>query len=412
VRARLGALSPASRLLTPPGTGLHDRSTRLFLYLAGPYALDGDWLVLDGISDRRTLMRTAFADVQENGTAEFTLLVGRLLESGVDPEVAHLLIAAEPRLRVVDDQVLDWSGSLADKAALVLALTSKPMTLDELAAVVEPNSVRSMTTQIQTDPRFMRVGLRRYALAIWDLDQFGGIVPAMAERLADGPLPITDLANELADEYGVSPNSIKIHASTHRGFLSQAGKVALRPALQPYRPKENLEETARCYVLDGCWSWRVPVDHDVLRGAGRSVPEAFAVHLGAAPLSKGAIDSPVGRIALAWDQYPHIGSLRAAARSLDADQGDWMFIRRIRPATVDLTLVRADELADDPELRLRALLGAGGSASSLEQVLADALGLAGTVNHDLADERAVLVARKERMLLDLLDAIDGPEGQR
>jgi hypothetical protein len=79
---------------------------------------------------------------------------------------------------------------------------------------------------------------------------------------------------------------------------------------------------------------------------------------------------------------------------------------------VDLTLVRADELADDPELRLRALLGAGGSASSLEQVLADALGLAGTVNHDLADERAVLVARKERMLLDLLDAIDGPEGQR
>ena len=48
-----------------------------------------------------------------------------------------------------------------------------------------------------------------------DLDQFEGIVPAMAERLADGPLPITDLANELADEYGVqcSFEPISVHTA-------------------------------------------------------------------------------------------------------------------------------------------------------------------------------------------------------
>lgn len=409
IRARLGALAPVARLAGSANAALDDRTTRLFLYLAGPYGLDGDWLVLDSIGDRHSLLLTAFDDVQEAGIAPLAALVDRLLESGVGEDVAQLLIEEDPRLRTFDDRVVDWKGSLADKAELVLTLTGQPMTLEELAEIVEPNSTRSMAAQIQTGSRFVRVGLRRYAMAAWDMDQFVGIVPTMVERLANGPRPVEALAQELADEYGVSPNSIKIHAGTHPGFISEGGRVSLRPALQPYRPKTNLEESRHCYVVDGLWSWRVPVDHDVLRGAGRALPEAFAVHLGAAPLSKGSIDSPVGPIALGWGQFPHIGSLRAAARSLDAEEGDWMFIRRVRPSAIDVVLLRTAELPQDPDLRLRALLGAGDSEAPLEQVIADALGLAGTIDHDLAEERALLKARREPMLLELLDAIEADQ---
>jgi hypothetical protein len=242
------------------------------------------------------------------------------------------------------------------------------------------------------------------------MDRFDGIVPAMAARLSDGPLPIEQLATELSEEYGVSANSVRIHASMHPGLLSEGGKVGLRPALHPYKPKTNLEATRHCYIVDGVWSWRVPVDHDVLRGAGRSVPEAFATHLGANPLTKGSIDSPVGAIPLAWDQYPHIGSLRAAARALDAEQGDWMFIRRVRPSAVDMVLVRAVDLPKDPEPRLRELVGAGDTEGSLEQVLADALGMPGTVNHDLSEERAALAARNEPLLVELIDAVEEAPG--
>lgn len=409
IRGHLGALAPLSRLASVAAGSLDDRTPRLFLYLAGPYGLDGDWIVLDSIGDRRSLLLTAFEEVRDGGLAPLPALIDRLMESGVEEDVAQLLVDEEPRLRIIDEQVLDWRGSLAEKAELVLTLKGQPMTLGELAEVVEPNSERSMTSQIQVSDKFVRVGLRRYALSAWDMDRFDGIVPAMAERLANGPRPTEALATELANEYGVSPNSIKILAGTHPGFLSQGGSVSLRPALQPYRPKTNLEETRHCYVIDGFWSWRVPVDHDVLRGAGRALPEAFAVHLGAAPLSKGSVDSPVGSIALGWGQFPHIGSLRAAARSLDAEQGDWMFIRRVRPSVIDMVLVRAADLPEDPQLRLRALLGDGGSEAPLEQVLADALGLAGTVNHDLAEERAVLEARREPMLLELLDAIEASD---
>ena len=114
-----------------------------------------------------------------------------------------------------------------------------------------------------------------------------------------------------------------------------------------------------------------------------------------------------------WQQHPTIGSLRAAARSVDAVQDDWLFIRRIRPSAIDVTVVRDADLPADPEARLRALVGSTDAAQPLEQVLADALGLRGTVNHDLTEERAALAARREAALVELIDAIEaGPRGKQ
>lgn len=404
LRESLGAAVPSALLVGEFAAYPPDLLDRLILHLAGPYRFDGDWYVLSSIGNFAACVRSTFDSVAEEGVAPVAALVDALIELGVRPEYVEPAILSDGRLSVRDDVVVDWSGSLSSKATIALRIAGRPLSSDELVAFVQPNSERSFSNAVHADERITRVGVGRFALTEWDMDEFHGIVPAMVERLTDGPVDLDQLRDELASEYAVSTNSVVIMASTHPVFLLEAGKVMLRPADQPYIPSDNIEATRYCYLVDGVWSWRVPVDRDVLRGSGRQLPEAFAVHLGAVPLSKGTLDSPVGPIGLAWNQYPSIGSLRAAARSLDAVEGDWMFVRRVRPSAIDFRLVRAQQVPEDPEGAIRALVGAPDSADSLEQVLADALGLRGSVNHDLAEERAVLAARREQDLVDLLDA--------
>ena len=406
LRGRLGAAVPARLLVGEFAEYPPDLIDRLILHLAGPYRFDGDWYVLSALGDFSAAVRSTFESVAEDGIAPFAAFVDALMELGLKPEHAKVAVLEAERFRVLDDIVVDWSGSLATKATIALRIAGHPMSSAEIIEFVGPNSDRGLSNQVHADDRIVKVGVNRFALSEWGMDEFPGLVPTMVQRLSSGPMDLEHLRSELSREYAVSPNSVGIMASTHPAFLLESGVVMLRPEDRPYIPDDNIEGTRSCYLIDGVWSWRVPVDHDILRGSGRQIPEAFAVHLGAAPLASGSLDSPVGPIALSWRQYPAIGSLRAAARSLDAVEGDWMFVRRVRPSAIDFRLVPAAAVGDDPEQMLRCLIGAPDSDGDLEQVLADALGLRGSVNHDLAEERAALVARREHDLVELLDRIE------
>jgi len=411
LRDRLGAAVPARLLVGEFAEYPPDPIDRLILHLAGPYRFDGDWYVLSALGDFSAAVRSAFESVAEDGIAPFAAFVDALTELGLKPEHARVAALDAKRFRVVDDLVLDWSGSLATKATIGLRIAGHPMSISEIIDFVRPNSDRGLSNQVHADDRIVRVGVNRFALSEWGMNEFPGLVPTMVQRLSSGPMDVEQLRSELSREYSVSPNSVTIMASTHPAFLLESGVVMLRPEDRPYIPDDNIEGTRSCYLIDGVWSWRVPVDHDILRGSGRQIPEAFAVHLGAAPLESGSLDSPVGPIHLSWTQHPAIGSLRAAARSLDAVEGDWMFVRRVRPSAIDFRLAPAAAVGDDPEQMLRCLIGAPDSDGDIEQVLADALGLRGSVNHDLAEERAALVARREHDLVELLDRIE-PEWAR
>ncbi len=406
LRERLGAAVPSELLVEQFAEFPPDQLDRLILHLAGPYRFDGDWYVLSALGDFAECLRSTFDSVADDGVAPLAAFVDALGELGIRSEFSERAVRSDHRFSVRDDVVLDWSGSMSAKAVMALSLAGHPLSIDDLVAFVQPSSERSMSNQVHADERMVRVGVDRFALAEWGIDEFPGIVPAMVDRLSDGPMGLDQLRDDLVDEYSVSPNSVSMMASMHPGFLLESGTVMLRPADRPYVPSDDIEGTRGCYLVDGVWSWRILVDHDILRGSGRTIPEAFAVHLGAVPLEKGMLESPVGRILLSWRQNPAIGSLRAAARSLEAEEGDWLFVRRIRPSGVDFRLIRSDDVPSDPDGALRALVGAPGSDRDLEQVLSDALGLRGSVNHDLAEERAALVARKEHDLVALLDEAD------
>lgn len=407
LRERLGAAVPAGLLAVEFAAYPPDLLDRLILHLAGPYHFDGDWYVLSAVGDFAAAVMSAFESVADKGVASAAALTDALVALGVRPEHVDRVITGDARFRVMEDTVIDWRGSMAAKAVLCLGLAGAPLSMEEIAEFVRPSSEQGMLNQIYAGGQIIKVGKGRYALAEWDMERFPGIEPTLAARLADGPRPLDVLSAELADAYGVSPNSVHAIASTHPGFLVEDGQVMLRPPDRPYIPSSDLERTRACYSIEGVWTWRTEVTTDLLRGIGPRLPEAFAVHLGGSPLSRGSITSPVGSIGLSWARQPQIGSLRAAARSLDAEEGDWLFVRRVRPSAIDFMLVRAGDLGDEPEQRLRGLIGAPGSTVELEQVLADALGLRGSVNHDLAEERAALLARREQDLVELLDALTG-----
>ncbi|MGY6499925.1 MAG: hypothetical protein ACXIVQ_03365 [Acidimicrobiales bacterium] len=341
---RLGTAVPLSAIENEFAEFPPDLIDRLILYLAGPYKVRDGWVVAEQVDPLTTTVLDRFESLGGRWVP-LDALHDALTEVGIRSEHHALAIDSTTKLRVLDDHnaVVDWRGSLADKAALVLDIAGVPMTMDELSELVEPNNARSLSTQVSDSDDIIRVGKGRFALASSGLDAFEGIVPAMTTRLraAGGPLPVAALAEELHSEYGVSTNSITILASTHPAFVSADHNVRLRPEDDPYIPTAKLSTTARCYRVDGDWAWRIPVDHDILRGSGRHMPEAFAVHLGLDPLGRGRVHSPVGDIQLAWPHQPTIGSMRAAAHQLEAEEGDWMFVIASTASSLAFTLLRS-----------------------------------------------------------------------
>jgi hypothetical protein len=399
-RLRFGSAVPEADLLSefeqsPPGI-----LDRLILHVAGPYVLRNGWFSIREVTPLTDLVRNSFLAVATRGVASTDELRAALDEHDVRLERVDRLLEAVG-LRRFDEQVVDWTGSLGEKSALVLRVHGTPMRLDELVEQVRPNNPRSLGAQLNSTSGILRTGLKRYGLVEWDLDAFEGTAGEMCRHLQSGPRQVADLARELSEEFGISEASVKMLAGRHPQFLLEGSAVQIRPADQPYLPQSSLENSRGCFLVDGVWALKIVVDHDAIRGSGRQIPEAFALHLGLQPLEKSKVESPVGPISLGWGQHPSIGSVRSLVIETGAKQGDLMFVKRIRPSAVDVKLVAAADERGTEEL-LRSAIGAG-TEDSLEQVLADALGLRGTVNHSFAEERAALAARREDDLIRLLD---------
>ena len=115
----------------------------------------------------------------------------------------------------------------------------------------------------------------------------------------------------------------------------------------------------------------VTVDRDFLRGSGRNISEAFAVHLGVAPGTSGELGSDGRPVRLGWGMAPWIGSLRWVANEHGLVEDDIVFVRRCSPSKLDFTFVRnADLNGASPEAELRARVGAAGSSQPVARCLA------------------------------------------
>jgi len=379
----------------------------ILAYLAGPYQLVDGWFVTEGAGTPASVTRSAFDSVSENGIAPRDAIHDALARAGVVAEAIDPIIGTDPQLRPVDDALIDLSGSTSDRAYRWLVRLGSAQSLDELHKLIADGTViTNLANQMHLDPRFHRVGMKTWGLVEWGDDTYSGIVPAMGDAIeaAGHPLPIDELATDLADRFGISKASVRMNAGICPRFVESNGTVRLRRPDEPYVVTQKLETTHDCFNMDGTWALRIPVDHDVLRGSGRQIPESFADHLGLRPGYSTVVPFGVTNVWLGWEQCPNLGSIRSSVLDLGGEADDIVFVRRAGAAGMTLHLVRRAEIdAATTAEKICLLVGADREdATNWRTVLAGAIGFGVLLPTSIRDIKERLAERKDQEMLDLV----------
>ena len=372
IRQRCGAGAPVG--LAPSEVIPRDDDTivdELFANLAGPYRVSDGWIYLQAFGETPfEVVSQAFANTAAGFLAPLDAMLDDLEAKGFNPITAMMLIEDCEVVRVLSDNVTSWR-KYEDKVGGVLQDEGGPLNLEEIAERLGvPDKQRSIGSHLAAASHAHRVGVRRWALREWGLAEYRSLVEHMVERLEFGPCDLDTLAASLAENFGVSPNSVSMYASMHPLFVLEAGEVRLRGTHEPYQPDTELRDSDGCFVVDKAWAYRTRVDRDLLRGSGRTIPEAFAVHVGLRPGGKITLRCQDHDVNLAWNGVaPVIGSLRWYAHKQRLVEGDYLFIRASGRGELDLRCVRKTDFSDSPnETRLLRVIGSHAELDNKERV--------------------------------------------
>ncbi len=429
VRRELGVAVPSSapEVVELPNVvaGDDDRgdiaelTSGLLLWLAGPYVEEGGWLIasreralLDELPVRLPARATdgliSWEEVREEAAA-----------AGLRPDLVEAWLERIGGFRSEAEGLLPWHGSVTDKCEVVLLRLGEPATVEALVERIDEGySIRSVRNRLFEDPRFVRTSKTEIGLREWGVDEYTSVVVEMAEEIErrGGRAELADLAGTLADRYGVSRSSVHIYATTAPMFRTENGVVRMREADEPITIEGTLEDTAGCYLIDGCWSLRVDVDFDLLRGSGRNIPPAFSKQLGVLPGDRKEFTTAYGTVVVTWPMSsamgPSIGSLREEATSLRGERGDYLFVRVLGDAGLDCRLLRRETVESATSLdRLCLMVG----QARLDRAEGDALRAVATSIglQNVGDPetpfawpalRVALLRRGEQRLADSLEA--------
>ncbi len=237
-------------------------------------------------------------------------------------------------LRRVDRVWVRWGASLVDRAIAILAVRQEPMTADELCTILESDSLRSLRNRVQTHPLAQRVTRTTVGLRSWGRPEYTSVAQLMLDTLeeAGGSLPVRTVAERLHEVFDVRPGTVNAFSSAPV-FVLEDGVLRRRGADEPYEVDADPRGTRGLSVADdGTVIFDVPVDHEVVRGSARPVPEPVGGALGLTPgdqlelvvrTEQGEVLEPV---VVGWSPTshvgPYLGSVRAAAQAVGADEGD------------------------------------------------------------------------------------------
>lgn len=380
------ALQEASGGVTHP-----DRLISVLLYLAGPYrAQDGWWIRLGSSAPPvHDLLAAMGSDRLVSATQAQTWLSTR----GFVPQVLADWVQIEPKLKLHEDLVLNWSGSAIDKCVTLLQLWRRPASAEALVeGVGESHNVRSIRQRLFDDPRFMRVNRSDWVLREWGGEEYTGISEEIEQRILEwgGRAKLADLVDVLVEQFAVAAGSVRVYAEAPK-FVIEDGWVRLRTAADALEARQTLPTTRGLYRRSSSlWVYVLHVDSELLRGSGRHCPEVLARALLLNPGEECTFASPAGPLRLTWPITsafgPALGSTRALAVQVGAQLGDDLRIQfdltrqtceavRIAPALLEnrdscsaLRLLTGLELRDG-ELVEGVADGVGTSAAELVGVL-------------------------------------------
>lgn len=333
----------------------------------------------------------------EAGVVDVGALVSLLVDRGVNERFVDDAIAAMPEFEWLGELLVTKTRNFVDRAVIVISQYGDEMDVDQLWELTAPEAnKRGFRHRVFEDERFVRTAPNQVALAAWGLEQYTTITEAMSSAVQAGPWELEDLAEDLAERFGVSPSSVRFTARAPMFRISE-GMLELRPDDDPYIPRNAVATVPGLFADpgDGRLRWNLVVDKEILRGSGRSAPPELATSLGVDPGDKGVLLWENSAIALSWPTSSHtgprIGSLKAMAESLGCVAGDTLNLSiAVADNTVDATRILSTDLNQEHAFRTitgvrpsdlvglrRALDCSGGEVAVLmkrgEQVLAEAV---------------------------------------
>ena len=372
LRGRLGHLTTQVELdvdlsragLEPGGT-----VAELLLYLAGPYALRGSWIEVltpHGGHGHDTI-RAAVDDLLAEHPAPTThQLIDTLLAQGMSAGLAISYLRECTSLRCFGDVWVPWAeaglGNRAEAALHVLGVPATFETVDRVLRSLGVTDISSLSRVMSVDERFARASRFTWALRAWGLPEYTGVSDAIGQRIdaAEGRAKTGEVIRDLlASIPDITESSIRSYMSTLT-FIIEDGLIRRRTEADPWPPVQPFHTTRGGY-RNGRNEVRVvlPVNHDLLRGSGQSIPSPVAHAVGVTPGQRTTFTGPTGELTLYWDLTTTsgalIGSLRAQAGALDAVDGDDLILA-LRPSDASFEVIKASQ-DDTPSVRLRKLLG-------------------------------------------------------
>jgi hypothetical protein len=338
------------------------------------------------------------------------------------PNVVHTLLQRSKGLRVIDHRAIEWSGSLLDKAIRVLEHRGEPMTTEELIALVEPNSGRSLEGQLLVErkngSRVIWTVDKRWALPDWDVDAYTKGEDLMAQIIEEsgGKASLRRLTKEVQARGGFKPSSVQMWATMSPRFVYEDQAVRCRRPDEPI-PVPPASATGDVYRrLDdpkpGSWSTSITINYESIRTNSTSLPLAFVALLGVdfgADLGQ-TIECNGVAVSVSWRvnnlRLHSSAGWRTVCESLGAKDGDRLIFTATGPSTANARLLPPVAEGPTPTTTIRDLIGGDGTDDILTDV-AWAIGFDGQLDDDftLDDINARLADRRENDLRDALVSI-------
>jgi len=211
-----------------------DPAGLLAVWLAGPYLPvpgHAEWFSPD---PAELVSRTQALLEDGGGVHAMTTLRRDLGTLGITDANLDGWLDVQP-LRVVHDVAVIMSGTVAQRVQRALEATGTALTIDDLAAWIEPDQRPGLAATIARDCRFVRTAADR-----WELSEWGSAPDGSALRLelavdddvligAEGSLPVT-----LAHALGLRPGRVSRFATRFGPLaLSYDGERAIRGSVRP-----------------------------------------------------------------------------------------------------------------------------------------------------------------------------------
>ncbi|MFF5336865.1 hypothetical protein [Streptomyces sp. NPDC013181] len=368
------------------------------------------WLVEGDLDERVEQTRAELTQLCAESAPTWGEAVEVLARLGVREAVAREWLRAVKGFRVIDGHLLPWGRSVNDRAEAVLTFVGRPLAAEELLTRLDDGTaLASLRNQIQTDERFMRCDRDLYGLRRWGGVEYLGIREMIIRELerAGGEARSEDIVTALCSNFDVSDRSVRAYLAApeferfQRGWVRLAAPVEAGPA--DYQPRRDVAQTRRCFQTgQGTWCYRLDVNAEHLRGSGFTIPAGFAAHLGLAPGGRLELTHAMGDIQLVWRNQPTCGSLRPLLESMEAVEGDHVFLAAKEGQLKALRLAGEAELGLPDVQRALQLMALSGQVPEerMPEVLGRRIGLAHATSMD--EVLAHLRIRGDKDVLELL----------